>query len=129
MPAIPGMEPPLQAMCIAPFGMEEGSEAEMSDQEFGLVVGEPVRFRFFGSSNRREDNVGTVLDTWREQELEELEEITATLPVDENDQNPADIVPVRLRAAVTEVGTLQLEAVPRIGNETWKVEFDTRGDA
>ena len=25
MPAIPGMEPPIQALCVAPFGMEEGS--------------------------------------------------------------------------------------------------------
>jgi hypothetical protein len=35
---------------------------------------------------------------------------------------------VRLRAAVTEVGTLRLEAVPRAGSETWKVEFDVRGE-
>jgi len=34
---------------------------------------------------------------------------------------------VRLHAAVTEVGTLRLEAVPREGHETWKVEFDVRG--
>ncbi len=25
MPAIPGMEPPIQALCVAPFGMEEGT--------------------------------------------------------------------------------------------------------
>jgi len=38
-------------------------------------------------------------------------------------------VPVRLRAAVTEVGTLRLEAVPRAGEESWKVEFNVRGEA
>ncbi|MFZ2218341.1 MAG: Hsp70 family protein, partial [Rhodoferax sp.] len=42
MPAIPGMEPPIQALCIAPFGMEEGTEADLPTQQFGLVVGEPV---------------------------------------------------------------------------------------
>ena len=42
MPAIPGMEPPLEALCLAPFGMEEGSEAALPAQEFGLVVGEPI---------------------------------------------------------------------------------------
>ena len=31
MPAIPGMEPPLEALCLAPFGMEEGSEAALSN--------------------------------------------------------------------------------------------------
>lgn len=46
MPAIPGMEPPLSALCLAPFGMEEGTEVALEAQEFGLVVGEPVRLRF-----------------------------------------------------------------------------------
>ncbi len=126
MPAVPGMEPPLAAMCIAPFGMEEGSEGALLPDEFGLVVGEPVRFRFFGSSVRRDDQVGDVLEEWLEDELEELEPISAELPAD--DHPPGDIVPVRLRAAISEVGTLRLEAVPRTGPEVWKVEFDTRGE-
>ncbi len=126
MPAVPGMEPPIEALCIAPFGMEEGTQAELPSQEVGLVVGEPVRFRFFGSSVRRVDQVGTVLAQWTPEEVEELEEIEATLPAE--DRQPGEVVPVRLHAAVTEVGTLRLEAVPRIGAETWKVEFDVRGE-
>ena len=126
MPAVPGMEPPIEALCIAPFGMEEGTQAELPPQEVGLVVGEPVRFRFFGSSVRRTDHVGTVLEQWTPDEVEELEEIEATLPTEE--RQPGEVVPVRLHAAVTEVGTLRLEAVPRVGAETWKVEFDVRGE-
>ncbi|MCB1768916.1 MAG: Hsp70 family protein, partial [Candidatus Competibacteraceae bacterium] len=126
MPAVPGMEPPNQGLCIAPFGMEEGTQAELPPQEVGLVVGEPVRFRFFGSSVRRVDQVGTVLEQWVPEELEELEEIEANLPAE--DRQPGDVVPVRLHAAVTEVGTLRLEAVSRTGAETWKVEFDVRGE-
>lgn len=126
MPAVPGMEPPVQALCIAPFGMEEGSSAELPSQEVGLVIGEPVRFRFFGSSVRREDQVGTVLEHWTPDAVEELEEIEANLPA--AGRTPGEVVPVRLHAAVTEVGTLRLEAVPRTGTETWKVEFDVRGE-
>jgi len=125
MPAVPGMEPPIEALCIAPFGMEEGTQAELPPQEVGLVVGEPVRFRFFGSSVRRADHVGAVLEQWTPDEIEELEEIEATLPAEE--RQPGDVVPVRLHAAVTEVGTLRLEAVSRTGTETWKIEFDVRG--
>nr|MBS0019292.1 Hsp70 family protein [Gammaproteobacteria bacterium] len=125
MPAVPGMEPPIHALCLAPFGMEEGTEAELPPQEFGLVVGEPVRFRFFGSSVRREDTVGSVLEQWTEDELEELEGVEAILPAE--DCAPGEVVPVRLRAAVTEVGTLRLDAIPRVGAEHWKVEFDVRG--
>ena len=126
MPAVPGMEPPVQALCIAPFGMEEGTEAEPPPQELGLVVGEPVRFRFFGSSVRRDDEVGTVLERWTGDEMEELDAIEATLPADE--RTAGEVVPVRLRAAVTEVGTLRLEAVPREGDRTWNVELSVRGD-
>ena len=127
MPAVPGMEPPIEALCIAPFGMEEGTHAELPPQEVGLVIGEPVRFRFFGSSVRRTDQVGAVLEQWAPEEIEELEEIEVTLPTE--GRQPGEVVPVRLRAAVTEVGTLRLEAVPRTGEEGWKVEFDVRGES
>ncbi|MBL8414344.1 MAG: Hsp70 family protein [Propionivibrio sp.] len=127
MPAVPGIEPPVQALCLAPFGMEEGSEAAVSKQEFGLVVGEQVRFRFFGSSVRRQDQVGTLLDEWEPDELQELNEIQTTLP---SEGRPAgEVVRVRLQARVTEAGTLELEALPHDGKERWKVEFDVRGGA
>ncbi|WP_186066840.1 Hsp70 family protein [Burkholderia gladioli] len=125
MPAIPGMEPPISALCVAPFGMEEGSDAALPEQEFGLVVGEPVQFRFFGSSVRRQDQVGDMLDYWSPEELQELEAIQATLPAD--GRTPGEVVAVRLHARVTEAGTLELEAVPRGSQARWKVEFDVRG--
>lgn len=124
MPAVPGMPPEIQALCIAPFGMEEGTEVELPEDEFGLVIGEPVRFRFFASTTRREDQVGTRLDYWNDEELEELDEIEITLPPE--DHQPGEIVPVHLCAAVTEVGTLELQAVSRQDGHRWKVEFDVR---
>lgn len=124
MPAIPGMEPPISALCLAPFGMEEGTEVTLDAQEFGLVVGEAVRLRFFGSSVRRNDTVGTMLDFWSQEELVELQEIEAHLPAE--GRQPGDIVPVRLHARVTDIGTLELNAVPLGGTERWKVEFDAR---
>ncbi|QGZ59695.1 Hsp70 family protein [Paraburkholderia acidiphila] len=127
MPAVPGLEPPVSALCVAPFGMEEGTEAALPPQEFGLVVGEPVHFRFFGSSVRRLDQVGTMLDYWSPEELQELEEIQATLPTE--GRTPGEVVPVKLHARVTEAGTLELEAMPSGTNERWKVEFDVRGGA
>ncbi|QGZ38906.1 Hsp70 family protein [Pseudoduganella flava] len=123
MPAIPGMEPPIQALCVAPFGMEEGSELELPGQEFGLVVGEPVHFRFFGSSTRRQDQSGDVLDFWGPDELIELNEIQATLSPE--GRQAGDVVQVRLHARATEAGTLELLAVANDG-QRWKVEFDVR---
>ncbi|HET8933194.1 MAG TPA: Hsp70 family protein [Polyangiales bacterium] len=127
MPAVPGLPPQLTALCIAPFGMEEGTRAAMPQAEFGLVVGEPVRFHFFGSSTRREDDAGSVLEHWNDSELSELQDIEVTLQADQ--QRPGDVVSVQLQAAVTEVGTLQLEAVNQASGLRWKVELDTRDAA
>jgi hypothetical protein len=124
MPAIPGMAPPVEAICVAPFGMEEGSSAEITDREFGLVVGQPVQFKFFGSTVRREDQAGTHLDFWAPDELEELSAISATLPIE--GRNAGDVVPVTLAARVTEVGTLALDVIARDGNGRWQVEFEVR---
>jgi len=123
MPAIPGMEPPITALCVAPFGMEEGSELELPGQEFGLVVGEQVAFRFFGSTTRRQDRIGEVLEFWGPDELQELNEIQAELPAE--GRTPGDVVQVKLHALATESGTLELAAVSREG-QRWKVEFDVR---
>ena len=124
MPAVPGFPPPMQALCIAPFGMEEGTEAELPPHEFGLIVGEPVRFRFFASTVRRDDPVGTRLEDWHQDELDELQEIEVSLQAEQ--YAAGQVVPVCLAAKVTEVGTLQLEAVARDSEQRWKVEFDVR---
>ncbi|MDD2879917.1 MAG: Hsp70 family protein [Rhodoferax sp.] len=124
MPAIPGMEPPMQALCVAPFGMEEGTEADLQTREFGLWVGEPVVLRFFGSSVRRQDSLGTLLDFWQPDELQALGDIQATLPTE--GRQVGELVQVTLRATATDTGTLELTAVATQGGERWKVEFDVR---
>ena len=129
VPAVPGVEPPITALCLAPFGMEEGTEESLPPHELGLVVGEPVRFRFFGSSVRRDDKAGTELDSWKEGELEELSPIEITLPAE--GRREGDVVPVKLHAAVTEIGTLLLEAVPiapQKADERWKIELGVRAE-
>jgi len=124
MPAVPGLAPAIVALCIAPFGMEEGTSEELPNNEFGLVVGEPVRFRFFASTSRREDKVGARLDYWTNDELAELAELDMTLS--DEGRRPGEIVPVHLCAAVTEVGTLELQAVSQKDSGRWKIEFDVR---
>ncbi|MGF1720618.1 Hsp70 family protein [Vibrio kyushuensis] len=128
MPAIPGMAPPMEALCIAPFGMEEGSVAQVPSQEFGLVIGQPVHFQFFGSTTRREDVAGTHLDHWAPSELDELPEIQVTLPASDG-RREGEVVPVTLVSRVTELGTLYLEAIATDNGQKWHVEFDVREDS
>jgi hypothetical protein len=124
MPAVPGMPPPLKAVCVVPWGMEEGTEMDVPAQEFGLVVGEQAVFRMLGSSSREDDAIGVVLEEWG-QEVEELAPVETMLPWPEHE---GAVVPVRLRIHLTEIGTLELWCVARDGKRRWKLEFGVRGD-
>jgi hypothetical protein len=125
MPAVPGIEPPVRALCVAPFGMEEGTAADLPPQEFGLVVGEPTRFRFFSSSVRRDDPVGAMIeDPAGTDEFEELAPIESTMPA--SGDSAGRLVPVNLQAAVTEIGTLELRCVEKGGPGRWKLELNVR---
>jgi molecular chaperone DnaK (HSP70) len=122
-PAVPGLPAAVKALCVAPFGMEEGSEVALAGAEFGLTVGEPAEFRFFGSSVRRDDRAGTVVEQWRADELEELAPLETTL-VAVGEEGRTE--PVRITAHATEIGTLELWCVARDGERRWKLEFSTR---
>ena len=123
MPAVPGVRPPIKALCVVPHGLEEGSEVELPARELGLVVGEPTEFRFLSSSSRRDDHVGTLLETWSDDEVEELPPLTTTL---EWEGHEGATVPVHLQARVNEVGVLELWCVGRDERQRWKLEFNVR---
>lgn len=124
-PAIPGLPPPTRALCVVPHGMEEGTEVEVEGQTLGLVVGQAVEFQFYSSSTRVSDKVGTVLDeyTWPET-LEETTPVTVTLKAD--DLEPGTVVPVKLQAQLTEVGTLHLWCVSQEDGRRFRLAFSTR---
>ena len=125
--AIPGAPRPLRALCVVPRGMEEGTESDVPSSEIGLVVGEPAQFRFFSSSTRKDDKPGDVLPSWSDQDLQETDSLEATLPRDEDIEEP--YVPVRFHSNVTELGTLELWCVGTQTDKRWKLEFSVREDA
>src|ERR1700729_1879616 len=122
MPAVPGMEAPLKALCVVPFGMEEGTEAVVPDREFGLVVGEPAEFRFLSSSVRKQDQAGGLLEDWGA-DIDELSPLEVTLKLD---GQQGTVVPVRLETRITELGTLEVWCVSRDGAHRWKLELNIR---
>jgi molecular chaperone DnaK (HSP70) len=126
VPAVPGINPPLRAICIAPFGMEEGEERELNQQEFALVLGEMATFRFFSHStpqlsNGVEPQAGTIVRNWK-QELTELHPIETVLNKSGED---GKTVLIKLKSKVTELGVLELWCAAADGRK-WKLEFDVR---
>ncbi|MCH9625347.1 MAG: Chaperone protein HscA [Chlamydiales bacterium] len=110
LPAVPGFEPPLKKIKIAPFGMEEGSEWVLENQEFSLVLDESAVFRFFSKTSETQA------------EYSELHPIETLL---KSQGASAKSVLVKLKAKVTELGVLELWCVAEDGRK-WKLEFDTR---
>jgi len=123
MPAIPGFAPPVKALCVAPQGLEEGSTVELPDDELGLIVGEMTTFRFFAAATRKDDTAGALVDADTDgiAELDPVEK-----QVEDADRKPGEMVPVRLEAHVTELGTLELWCVARDGHGRWKLEYSVR---
>lgn len=127
--AIPGAPRPLKALCVVPFGMEEGTEAVVPSGEFALVVGQPAQFRFFSSNTRKQDQPGKLLDRWTEEELSETDPLIATLNLEDSDETDGNFVPVRFRSKITELGMFELWCVA--GDDAddakrWKLEFNVR---
>ncbi len=125
--AIPGAPRPLRALCVVPFGMEEGTELDVPSDSIGLIVGQPAHFRFFSSSTRKDDQEGVRLQRWTDEELTETDSLEATLPKD--DALDDNYVPVQFHTKITELGLLELWCVSTRGSGRWKLEFSVRDDA
>jgi molecular chaperone DnaK (HSP70) len=105
-----------QAVCLVPRGAPENVEQEL-DRDFSLVLGRPVRFRLFASAGFRPERPGDLVEI--DEDLAELPPLQAVIPGE-------GIEPVRLKAALTEIGTLEVFCE---GAERWKLEFQLRGEA
>lgn len=125
--AIPGAPRPLRALCVAPRGMEEGSQADVPSHEVGVIVGQPAQFRFFSSTTRSDDQPGVSLERWAPDELVESEPIQTVLDSDEVEQGSC--LPVQFQARVTELGMFELYCLSAQTGQQWKLEFNAREDA
>ncbi|HRD56076.1 MAG TPA: Hsp70 family protein [Parachlamydiaceae bacterium] len=124
-PAVPGIAKSMKAFCVAPCGMEEGSESEILNQEFQLAIGQKATFRFFSPVNEKLNAkapaVGSIIKKIKPS-LMELPSIEAHLKRDEGE---GKFVRVKLQSKVTELGFLELWCLSHDGRK-WKLEFNVR---
>lgn len=115
-PAVPGFAPPIDPVCIAPLGMEEGSEATLESTTFSLLLEESAYFRFFSSNTQAKIGEIHPLST-----LTELHPIETVL----RGEGKVENIEVKLQAKITELGMLELWCHSEKGQK-WKLEFNTR---
>ena len=125
MPAVPGFAPPVKALCVAPFGMEEGSTRRAARRRARpgrrRAVDVPL-LRLGDAQGRRRRRAGR-----RRRRRRSSSSIRSrSWSRADGERKAGEMVPVRLEAHVTEVGTLELWCVARDGHGRWKLEYSVR---
>ncbi|WP_242338614.1 Hsp70 family protein [Anaeromyxobacter sp. SG66] len=109
-----------RALCVVPRHLEEGSRVAVP-RPFALALGRPVRFPLFASARARLERPGDVVEV--SDDLVPLPPVETVLRAE---GSAAGEVPVRLEAALTEIGTLELWCAATDRDARWKLEFSLR---
>ncbi len=120
----------IQTMCLVPRGTEEGTTLELDAANLQLVTNKPVSFRLYSSLVRTEDNAGEVIG-FSPEELEagKLHLHAPLNAVIRFGKAGERLVPVKLGARLTEVGTLEIWADSKVSDHRWRLQFELRKQA
>ncbi|HYL36977.1 MAG TPA: Hsp70 family protein [Bryobacteraceae bacterium] len=109
------------AVCLVPRGAEEGRTIELDSQDLHLVANKPVSFRLYSSLARLDDQVGDLIQA--DGDLHLHAPLNAVIRFGKSGER---LVPVKLRAHLTEVGTLEVWADSKISEHRWRLQFELR---
>ncbi|HUQ96004.1 MAG TPA: Hsp70 family protein [Bryobacteraceae bacterium] len=116
----------VRTVCLAPRGTEEGSTLDLDLEGLQLVANRPVSFRLYSSLTRTEDKLGEVVE-FSPEELETLHQhapLNAVIRFGKKIEER--LIPVKLGAKLTEVGTLDIWAESKISEQRWRLQFELR---
>jgi molecular chaperone DnaK (HSP70) len=113
-----------ESVCLVPRGAEEGQTIELDSQDLHLVANKPVSFRLYSSLTRVDDKIGDVLNSTEDLHLHAP--LNAVIRFGKSGER---LVPVKLRAHLTEVGTLEVWADSKISEHRWRLQFELRKTA
>jgi molecular chaperone DnaK (HSP70) len=120
------------AVCLVPRGAEEGQtlelDGQLDSQDLHLVANKPVSFRLYSSLARVDDKVGESIEVSGEaaSDLHLHAPLNAVIRFGKSGER---LVPVKLRAHLTEVGTLEVWADSKISDHHWRLQFELRKTA
>jgi len=120
-----GDQDSLRAMCLMPRGTEEGSTIEIDPGSLHLLANKPVSFRLYSSLARTEDRAGEVVEFSGDAraELHLHAPLNAVLRFGKTGER---LVPIKLGAKLTEVGTLEIWADSKETDHRWRLQFELR---
>lgn len=117
----------VQAVCLVPRGTENGLELELERDDLQLVTNRPVAFRLYSSLTRQGEALGQVVEFTPEELASEIHRHAPLHAVMRFGKEPGDrLVPVKLVARLTEVGTLEIWCESRVSEHRWRLQFELR---
>jgi molecular chaperone DnaK (HSP70) len=121
----------VRAVCLVPRGTEEGSSLELDLENLQLVANRPVSFRLYSSLTRTEDALGQVAEFAPEEVESEALHMHAPLyaVIRFGKRVEERLIPVKLGARLTEIGTLEIWAESKISEHRWRLQFELRKKA
>jgi hypothetical protein len=114
-----------RAMCLVPRGAEEGMTIEIDPGSLHVLANKPVSFQLYSSRTRTEDKSGDVVE-FSPEEREELHLHAPLHAVLRFGKAGERLVPIRLGAKLTEVGTLEIWADSKETDHRWRLQFELR---
>jgi len=114
------------AVCLVPRGAEEGDTVEVDREDIQLVANRPVAFRLLSSLTRTDDKPGEVVQFAPEEEIHQHAPLEAVIRFGKGGER---LVPVKLGARLTEIGTLETWCDSKIGDNRWRLQFQLRKSA
>ena len=115
-----------RTMCLVPRGSEEGSTVEIDPGNLQLIANKPVSFRLYSSRTRTEDRPGDVVEFPQQPEAGEPHLHAPLNAVLRFGKAGERLVPVKLGAKLTEVGTLEIFADSKTSEHRWRLQFELR---
>jgi hypothetical protein len=116
------------AVCLVPRGAEEGSAIEIDNDALQLVANRPVSFRLYSSLTRQDDRLGEVLEfNAGDGDLHMHAPLNAVIRFGKKAEER--LIPVKLGARLTEIGTLESWCESKISDNRWRLEFELRRTA
>jgi molecular chaperone DnaK (HSP70) len=119
----------IQTVCLAPRGAEEGATLEIDSQNLQLVANKPVSFRLYSSLVRTGDQAGDVVEFSPSEVDGDLHLHAPLNAVIRFGRQGERLVPVKLGARLTEVGTLEIWADSKVSDNRWRLQFELRKKA
>ena len=116
------------AVCLVPRGAEEGSAIEIDNDALQLVANRPVSFRLYSSLTRTDDKLGQILEfSDSDPDLHRHAPLNAVIRFGKKAEER--LIPVKMGARLTEIGTLQTWCESKISDNRWNLQFELRKQA